>query len=110
MILDARCRHGLGIGDARVVPIDKHASILEVLTQKISWPEVPIAMCPCLEWVVIFTTGVQTMDENKTKEGLKFRLRVIVERNGDRGSYSILCELIGEKTSSKKGNSYSPVA
>lgn len=82
MILDARCRHGLWIGDARVVPIDKNASILKVLTQKISWPEVPIAMSPCLEWVIILTTGVQTMDENKTKEGLNSDCVLLLSATG----------------------------
>lgn len=70
MVLDACCGHGLRIGDVGIISIQKDARIWNVLSKKISRPELAIAMSPCLEGMVISPAWVQTMNKDKTGEGL----------------------------------------
>jgi hypothetical protein len=56
------------VGNIGIVSIYKDPGIWHVLGQEVSWPKIAIAMSPCFERMIVSTTGVQTVDENKTKE------------------------------------------
>lgn len=71
MVLDACRRHGLWMGDIRIVSIDKDACIRNILGQEVSRPKLAIAVCPCLERMIISTAWVQAMNEDKTKQLLR---------------------------------------
>lgn len=68
MVLDARRRHSLRIGDVGVISIDEHSRIRQVVGEEVCGPEFAVCVCPCLERVIIATARIQSMDEDKAME------------------------------------------
>jgi hypothetical protein len=65
MVFDASSGHGPGVGDCRVVAIDKDSSVGNILWEVVSRPEGAIFVGPGVESMVMSCTRVQAVDEDE---------------------------------------------
>ena len=67
VVFYACCRHCLGIRDVRIVSIHEDTRIGYVFCEKISGPELAVRVSPCLDWMIIPTTRIEAMNEDKAE-------------------------------------------
>lgn len=67
MIFDPRRGHRLRIRNIRVISVDEDTSLGNIQREEVAGPERPVGMSPCLEGVVIPTTGVEAVDEDEAE-------------------------------------------